>query len=279
MSKSRSAKDRDFIPHGPVDPTKLGPSEARAARRLALSILDRIARIRSDFNEVNAESSMLYLGLGLSDETSKLLAGISSAVWDLVGTAGSAEHKPTSSRGVDRLTRYEADLRAYLASLPPEEGPLEIERRFLLIGPPRVTGDRSFILQGYVDGDDVTRYRLRSKDGIVEHTRTVKKEVSYGVCVEVEEPFSREEFQKIVFDRMISKHRTVWKGPDGNTWEIDEMHVRDEQELRMIIAEVELPSIDAPLLIPEEIKAVLVMEITGMRQFSNYNLAKKSQEA
>jgi len=58
---------------------------------------------------------------------------------------------------------------------------------------------------------------------------------------------------------------------EGNLkWEIDFF-----QTCELVIAEIEIPTEDYDLKIPEYIKDNLIMEITGMKEFSNYNLADK----
>lgn len=65
----------------------------------------------------------------------------------------------------------------------------------------------------------------------------------------------------------VIKTRHVWTGPDGLVWEIDVF----EGDLRnLIIAEVELPSEDYPVVIPSWVGE----EITGLHQWSNSNLAR-----
>ena len=69
-------------------------------------------------------------------------------------------------------------------------------------------------------------------------------------------------------DRTLYKTRFVFE--DGPlTWEIDEF-----DNFQLIIVEVELPSEDFIFEIPDMIKDLVLMEITGMNQFSNSNLAE-----
>lgn len=68
----------------------------------------------------------------------------------------------------------------------------------------------------------------------------------------------------------VIKTRHVWTGPDGLVWEID---VFEEELLNLIIAEVELPNEDYPVVIPSWIGE----EITGRHQWSNSSLARNGR--
>jgi CYTH domain-containing protein len=68
----------------------------------------------------------------------------------------------------------------------------------------------------------------------------------------------------IVKNRHIKKHDS-----DDLKWEIDDMG----RKLKLIIAEIEIPSEDYDLKIPEWLEPYVILEITGMKQFSNSNLA------
>jgi len=71
-------------------------------------------------------------------------------------------------------------------------------------------------------------------------------------------------------DRSIYKTRHILKHTsDKLYWEIDEFRDYD-----LIIAEIEIPTEDYELVIPEVLKPYILMEITKMGQFSNSNLAE-----
>lgn len=54
-------------------------------------------------------------------------------------------------------------------------------------------------------------------------------------------------------------------------WEIDVYAI----PIRLVIAEIEIPNIDYPIALPDYILNDLLLEVTALKQFSNYNLALK----
>ena len=99
--------------------------------------------------------------------------------------------------------------------------------------------------------------------------------VSYGV--ETETPLSREEFEvqaALCFSsnkqaKYISKVRHILI-IDDLKWEVDLFL----NQTGLIIAEIEIPTLDYPLEIPDFIKENLIMEVTDYKQFSNRSIAK-----
>ena len=149
---------------------------------------------------------------------------------------------------------------------------IEIERRFLLKRAPSLSLDSfTHITQIYVeeDGQDV-RYRGEAHGPDKIYTRTVKKELEGSLVREEDETEStQEEFIKKAqgSDRIITKVRSIYKDGDLN-WEIDQFRFLD-----LIIVEVELPTKDYDLEIPQEIQDVMIMEVTGIAAFHNSVLA------
>lgn len=149
---------------------------------------------------------------------------------------------------------------------------LEIERRFLLKRMPQVEYESvSLITQIYVEeGEDTVRYRGERNATEQKFTRTIKRDLE-GTLVreEIEEETTQEEFIKKaqLSNKIITKRRNVF--PVGDLkWEVDNFTLFD-----MIIAEVELPSKDYDLDIPQSIRETMVMEVTNMSEFNNYALA------
>lgn len=153
----------------------------------------------------------------------------------------------------------------------------EIERRFLLKSLPKWTGpiERSRIAQFYCEDTDGS-YRVRSErfeNGDVVYTKTQKKNWSFGVFIEDEEVISKEIFDKMIVEPFCNRvlYKTRNRIPDQKLiWEVDDFSA----PLQIVIAEIELPAIDHFFEIPTFIKQVLLMEITGMKQFSNFELAE-----
>lgn len=165
---------------------------------------------------------------------------------------------------------------------------LEIERRFLLAKMPNLGRQKDvkdyYILQTYIQTDNPNQiYRLRwevdrnsSRKASVTCYRTTKEEVSVGISKEVESVIRTEEYLKEIRDAVknkkiigsIAKDRIKVSTKQG-VWEIDKF-----RDLNLIIAEIELPSLDALKRIPSFIKKVNVLEITGVKELSNYSLSK-----
>ncbi|HTO71191.1 MAG TPA: CHAD domain-containing protein [Myxococcota bacterium] len=150
--------------------------------------------------------------------------------------------------------------------------PQEIERKYLLRGlPERVRGAEAIeIEQGYLPGGAV-RERLRRAVGprSTRLTRTVK--LGTGVVrAEFEEEISEHEFVRLwplTDGARLRKRR--YRVPAGSlVWEIDEFTDRP-----LYLAEIELPTEDTPVEIPEWLAPHLEREVTGEPEYANLNLA------
>ena len=85
---------------------------------------------------------------------------------------------------------------------------------------------------------------------------------------------SRKEFDKLYKPKKvlksIEKDRNVkFLDKDGLKFEIDNF----QGGLVVVIAEIEIPTIEYDLVLPDYIQKVLLLEVTEHRQFKNYNLA------
>jgi CHAD domain-containing protein/CYTH domain-containing protein len=155
------------------------------------------------------------------------------------------------------------------ARTPPS---LEIERKFLLKRLPEMPAATELrIEQGYIPGDRVVE-RLRSveTDGQRSYLRTIK--VGAGlVRTELEEETSPEMFQKmwpLTKGRRLTKRRH--RVPQGElTWEIDEFTDR-----QLVLAEIELPSAETQVELPDWLEACVDREVTGEVAYLNSTLAK-----
>jgi CYTH domain-containing protein len=151
---------------------------------------------------------------------------------------------------------------------------VEIERKYLLRAlpdMPRAT-DVFEIDQGYIPGTKLLE-RLRrqvGRDGTVRYYRTVK--VGHGVeRFELEDETDERTFahlwQLTDGHRLRKRRHTVRNGAD--VWEVDEFTDRD-----LVLAELELPRADHPIVIPPWLSPVLVRDVTGEPQYANSNLAR-----
>ncbi|HEY3122304.1 MAG TPA: CHAD domain-containing protein [Vicinamibacteria bacterium] len=152
-------------------------------------------------------------------------------------------------------------------------GSTEIERKYLLSGVPREVRSAQTleIEQGYLPGERlVERVRRVADRRSTRWYRTVK--LGHGIArVEIEEETTR-----AVFDRMwtLTKGRRLKKRrrrvPVGTlTWEIDEFTDR-----KLVLAEVELPTRDAAVEIPEWLQPHLVREVTEDEEYENARLGR-----
>jgi len=159
---------------------------------------------------------------------------------------------------------------------------MEIERRFLLKRLPNVDNFEMDIEIGqhYLSpaGDKETERVLAITQSICGNVlgdrwiHTIKQPTKGLGMLETEEEITWEAFSvgKTNADRSIYKTRHVLNHTsDKLVWEIDEFKDHD-----LVIAEIEIPSVEYELVIPEILKPYILMEITGMHQFSNSNLAE-----
>ena len=157
---------------------------------------------------------------------------------------------------------------------------LEIERKFLLKSMPDISP--SEIIK-------IDQYYIKNSDGIWERARscysdvkgfyfvhTIKKNIAPGINEEDEKVITSEEFNqfvercKVSQSKYISKERLIY--PDGDLkWEVDVFN----NGHHLIVAEIEVPSMDFEVKIPKFISDKLLMEVTGMKQFGNRNLSNK----
>jgi CYTH domain-containing protein len=166
--------------------------------------------------------------------------------------------------------------------MPPLKVNLEIERKFIVKSLPSIDPDEIL---------EIDQYYWKNGSGIWERARTyhsnvtgdyymhtIKRPISRGVCEEIEHQLTKEEFDefKVVAlsegeeARFIRKERWVYK--DGILkWEIDKF----KSGYNLIIAEVEIPKKSYRIKFPQFIKDIKLLEVTGLKQFSNRNLSLK----
>jgi CYTH domain-containing protein len=150
----------------------------------------------------------------------------------------------------------------------------EIERKFLLNALPRMPEpvDVLEIDQGYLPGVRFVERLRRQRDrgGNMKHYRTVK--IGVGVQrMELEEetdPKTFEHLWLLTDGRRLRKRRYII--PEGDRyWEVDEFLDRD-----LVLAEMEIPTVDTEITVPEWLRPVLVRDVTGERKYTNRSLAR-----
>lgn len=158
---------------------------------------------------------------------------------------------------------------------------IEIERKFLLKSLPTIKPREKIEIQQW--------YRKNSK-GIWERARacysdkkgfyfihTIKTNISNISNMEDENIMTSSEFNKFVIkcknskdSRYISKDRIIYTHPDdGLKWEVDVFN----NGHHLIVAEIEIPTEDYDLVVPEFISDKVLLEVTGLKQFGNKYLS------
>ena len=154
---------------------------------------------------------------------------------------------------------------------PAGSSPLEIERKFLLDGLPALP-DRAEphrMEQGYLPDDPGRLRRAVGPDGRPVCTLTVKTGLGL-VRREDERTISEQEFTRL-WPRTAGRRlvKTRYRVDErGLVWEID-----DYDDLELVLAEVELPSADAPITVPDWLAPHIVREVTDEPQYQNYEIA------
>jgi len=149
--------------------------------------------------------------------------------------------------------------------------PLEIERKYLLQSMPQLPATaRAYRMeQGYFADEPGRLRRTRAPDGTVTYTHTVKKGVGL-VRQESERELTLDEFKSLwprTAGCRLTKTRT--KVPEGNlVWEID-----DYDALDLVLAEVELPTADTKVTVPDWLAPHLIREVTGELEYGNHEIA------
>lgn len=148
----------------------------------------------------------------------------------------------------------------------------EIERRFLLNKLPNLKFDEIKSISQFYGVDEVGNFRVRKEESPkkVSYFITRKKFISKGINEEDENSISKDEFEKRKSEctKMINKIRHVFYLEDGLKWEVDIF-----RDFEMIAAEIEIPNLEYDIHMPQEIKDVLIEEITDRKDLSNFALA------
>ena len=149
--------------------------------------------------------------------------------------------------------------------------PLEIERKYLLQALPQFPAPAQpyRMEQGYFSDEPGRLRRTEAPDGTVTYTHTVKSGAGL-VREEVERQLTADEFESMwprTVGCRLTKTRT--RVPDGNfVWEID-----DYDAIDLVVAEVELPTPDTEVTVPDWLTRHIIREVTDEPSYSNHQLA------
>jgi CHAD domain-containing protein/CYTH domain-containing protein len=158
---------------------------------------------------------------------------------------------------------------------PAAAGNLEIERKYLLRGLPELPGGAGRrtleIEQGYIPGERVReRIRRVRENGRGTWYRTMK--LGMGLeRLEFEDETTAEIFDAmwpLTAGHRLRKRRHVV--PEGElAWEIDQFLDRE-----LVLAELEIPSAETPVTVPDWLAPYVVREVTGELEYLNSTLAR-----
>ena len=148
---------------------------------------------------------------------------------------------------------------------------IEKERKFLMKNFPNNKPDKILLITQKYDSEGY-RYRetLTFNNDIPEyvHEKIKKVKVDKGINHETEiETISREQYLKAKCDKTISKERHIFNY-EGKVFELDHFYRNS-----LIILEVENVDIDEEINFPDFLKKRILIEVTGMPEFDNINLA------
>lgn len=152
---------------------------------------------------------------------------------------------------------------------------VECERRFLLKMVPHIEFDEILSMnQHYLtekNSNKLERVRIIDNHNIDEtkFIHTIKEPISKMSVNESEKEITDLEYFELRKKslREIGKVRYIKKF-DNLKWEIDEF-----RNINLVIAEIEIPNEEYDLILPDYIKNNLIIEITGLKEFNNSNLA------
>lgn len=167
-----------------------------------------------------------------------------------------------------------------------ENNSVEIERKWLLLNYPQTgstlkSNDRLDIEQFYNNG---LRYRQTIINGVARIYERIKKvNVSFGVNNELDvQKITNKEYYELL-ESIPEKERIIISKTRILYYDINQpdlkFEVDDFYPSLLITLEVELPSIDFEFEMPKNIQSQIIMEVTGVKGFSNFDLAKQIRDA
>lgn len=154
---------------------------------------------------------------------------------------------------------------------------IEIERKYLLKELPKLVFDLAhkslYIKQAWLPGDNL---KVRIRESIVsdgEHNYFWGIKLGQGVSrTEIENCISPELFKDLWphTDRRIFKYRYHVNAENNLFWEVDQFLDRD-----LALAEIEMPTADYNVIIPDWLAPYIVREVTDEKEYNNIALAKQ----
>jgi CYTH domain-containing protein len=158
---------------------------------------------------------------------------------------------------------------------------IEIERRYLLRKFPKPALNAENIIevrQGYISSETICERVSRRKflrsdkhpEGYKKYTRNVK--VGHGLSrYEFKDEIDRDFFESIwPISKGTRIHKIRYRVYEGEfTWEVDDFKDRD-----LYLAEIEIPSEDYKVVIPEWLERYVIQEVTDDTRYEGRDLAR-----
>lgn len=154
---------------------------------------------------------------------------------------------------------------------------LEIERKWLLKRLPNWDYDYVLsIAQYYVENQETgLPFRLRmstnTNTGLTSYYHTEKKPISKGVFEETERTLGALEFEELL--KQNAAHKEIIKDRHVKLFEGHKYEIDTYKNITLTTLEVEFDSENTDITLPDIITIELIMELTGIKEFSNYALA------
>jgi CHAD domain-containing protein/CYTH domain-containing protein len=250
------------------------PDAAWAVKRLK-----RMQDTLGEMHDAHVAGLLVQAERGEAEALNQPLGGYLSPGLDALAAAARAETERLYAQAAEewldgRAAGFFERVDALAEQMRAGGGDREIERKFLLMRMPRLPQGavRTEIVQGYLPGERLVERirRVRRNGEAPRYYRTVK--LGTGISrTEVEEEADAATFRRLwplTAGRRIRKLR--FKVREGElTWEIDRFRGR-----RLVLAEIELPSEDADVPIPDWLQPHVVRDVTGEDEYVNVNLAQ-----
>ena len=185
-------------------------------------------------------------------------------------------------RVIDNSTNFKEKMRRLMAEISSflgEDGPYEIERKFLIEYPDidmlekMPNCKKVDIVQTYLksNSDNQLRIRQRGENGYYTYTKTTKKTISATKRLEVENRISINEYLKLLLQADTTKHQIIKTRycltHKNQYFEIDIFPFWKDKA----IVEIELLDENQPIEFPKELKQI--KEVTGDKKYYNHYLA------
>jgi CYTH domain-containing protein len=170
----------------------------------------------------------------------------------------------------------------------------EIERRFLILGIPNINYEQIIRIEQCYREDIPERVRkseffLKSRKPYFNFWMSEKSRMHFEKTLKESIPGkegvqeTNEELNEAKYIELKSKfpnhikkirHVKECKQNQGLKWEIDDFSCHNTEEVNLLIAEIEVPSMDYNLQMPGWLKSHVLIEVTNQKEFSNFNISK-----